>query len=185
MTFLNHHTVAELRDWLAAIDYQVNQVAAAYVAFVPTWQAKDATAYAEWAADWQRFQTRYAAAHAKAQRAIARAFGMPDSVSPVEDEWQEVLHALSRTAGVSAKGDFQDLHDRLVAVLGKPIDLSKTPQPTATDADLDAYKAADAAIKAGEAAVRSVTPSRGTGALIVVGLGLVVGLVLATKSVLR
>jgi hypothetical protein len=96
-----------------------------------------------------------------------------------------VLHALSHTVGVTAKGDFQDLHDRLVAAQGKPIDLSKTPQPTATDADLGAYKIADAAIRAGEAAARDLKPSKGTGTLVIVGLGLILGVVLATKSVLR
>jgi hypothetical protein len=188
VTILNHHTVAELRDWLAALDYQIGQVAAAHAAFATIWELRDPVAHHEWAGDWKALQTRYGIARAKALGAIGRAqleFGVPDSMIPVEDEWQGVLHALSHTVGVTAKGDFQDLHDRLVAAQGKPIDLSKTPQPTATDADLGAYKIADAAIRAGEAAARDLKPSKGTGTLVIVGLGLILGVVLATKSVLR
>jgi hypothetical protein len=188
MTILNHHSVAELRDWLAAIDYQIAQIAAAYAAFAPVWQSRDAATHHDWSDDWKALQTRYGVARAKALGAIARAqleFALPDSMIPVEDEWQGVLHALSHTPGVSAKGDFQDLHDRIVVAEGKPIDFSKMPQPTATDADLGAYKAADAAIRAGEAAAHQLTPSKGTGTLIIVGLGLILGVVVATKSVLR
>jgi hypothetical protein len=187
MTILNHHTVAELRDWLAAIDYQMGQVISAYAAFAPAWQTQDPGAHRDWAADWKALQGRYSPAHFKAQAAIglAQVALAPDSVIPVEDEWQGILHALSRTVGVTARGDFQDLHDRLVLAQGKPIDLSKMPQPTARDADLDAFKVADATIRAGEAAARKVAPSKGTATLVVVSLGIVLGVVLATKSVLR
>ena len=188
MTVLGHHTVGELRDWLAAIDYEAAQVASAYAAFASTWQAQDAPAHHEWAAEWKSLQARYGVARARAQGAIMRAqleIAIPDSVIPVEDEWQAVLHALSKTPGTTTKSDFQDLYNRLVAAQGKPIDMSKIPQPTAVDADLSAYKAADTVIRTGEAVARKVTPSKGTGTLVVVGLGLVLGILLATKSVLR
>jgi hypothetical protein len=188
MSVLGHHSVGELRDWLVDIDYQTAQIGAAYEAFAPAWQAQDTAAQHEWAGEWKALQARYAAARGKAQAAIFRAkldVGIPDSLIPVEDEWQAVLHALARTPGAVAKGDFQDLYTRLVAAQGKPVDLSKMPQPTAPDADLNVYKAADAVIRAGEAAARQITPSKTTGTLIVVGLGLALGVLLATKSVLR
>ena len=94
-------------------------------------------------------------------------------------------HALSKTPGATGTGDFQDLYNRLTAAQGRPVDMSKLPQPTAPDADLTAYKAADTVIRAGEAVARQITPSKGTGTLVVVGLGLVLGVLLATKSVLR
>ena len=87
--------------------------------------------------------------------------------------------------GATGKGDFQDLYNRIAAAQGKPVDMSKLPQPTAADADLATYKAADTVIRAGEAVARKVAPSKGTGTLVVVGLGLVLGVLLATKSVLR
>jgi hypothetical protein len=187
MTVLARHSVAELRDWIAAIDYQMGQVGAAYAASAASWQAGDRAGEHDWLADWQALHTRYTLARARAEGAVGRAKlePAPDSLISAEDEWQGVLRALSRTVGVTAKGDFQDLYDRLVAATGRPIDMSRTPQPTATDADLRAYRIADAAIRAGEAAARQVAPSKGTGALVLVGLGLILGVVLATKSVLR
>jgi hypothetical protein len=188
MTFLGHHALGELRDWLAAIDYEAGQIGSAYAAFAPTWQAQDPVAHRAWLGDWQSLQSRYGVARAKAQSAIGHArweVGVPDSMIPVEDEWQGVLHALSKTPGATGTGDFQDLYNRLTAAQGRPVDMSKLPQPTAADADLTAYKAADTVIRAGEAVARQITPSKGTGTLVVVGLGLVLGVLLATKSVLR
>jgi len=188
MTVLEHHSVAELRDWLSAIDYEIGQVGAAYAAFAPAWQAQDSAAHQDWASDWKSLQSRYGAARAKAQSVLDRArfvVGVPDSMIPAEDEWQGVVRALAKTPGAIAKGDFQDLCNRIGTAQGRPVELSKIPQPTAADADLNVFKAADTAIRAGEAAVRKITPSKGAGALVVLGLGLGVGLVLAAKSVLR
>ena len=188
MSILGHHSAGELRDWLVDVDYQVAQVGAAYAVFAPTWLAQDSAAHHEWAVEWKSLQTRYGAARAKAQAALLRAklaIDIPDSMFPVEDEWQGVLHALAKTPGATGKGDFQDLYGRLATAQGKPVDFSKMPQPTAPDVDLNVYKATDAVIRAGEAAVRAATPSKTTGTLIVVGLGLALGVLLATKSVLR
>jgi len=189
MTVLGHHTVAELRDWLSALDYEAGQIASAYATFAPTWQAQDAATHHEWASDWKALQARYHAARARAQFATLRAqidVGVPDSMIPVEDEWQGVLHALAKTPGAVGKGDFQDLYNRLSAAQGKPVDVSKTPQPTATDADLSAYKAADVVIRAGESAARALSPSRvSPGTKILVGGGILLGLLLTAKVVLR
>ena len=188
MSILGHHSVGELRDWLVDIDFQTAQIGAAYAAFAPTWQAQDPAAHHEWAADWKAFQARYGAARGRAEGALLRSkldVGVPDSVIPVEDEWQAILHALAKTPGATVKGDFQDLYGRLAAAQGKPVDFSKMPQPTAPDVDLAVFKATDAVIRAGEAAARAATPSKTTGTLIVVGLGLALGVLLATKSVLR
>ena len=195
MTVLGHHTVAELRDWLAAIDSQMAQTAAAYAAFAPTWEAQDPAAHHEWDGEWKALQTRYGTARTRAQIAFAKALvevGVPDSLNPVEDEWQGVLHALAKTPGAVQKGDFQDLVNRLTAAEGKPVDMSKMPQPKAADADLGVLQAANTTIRTGEKAVdaivragKEIAPSKGTATLVVVGLGLVLGVLLATKSVLR
>jgi hypothetical protein len=188
MTVLGHHTVAELRDWLSALDYQAGQIANAHGAFAPTWKVRDAAALSHWEEDWQAFVARYGAARAKARAAIARAqfeIGVPDSLIPVEDEWNGVQHALTKTPGTTSKGDFQDLYNRLAAAQAKPIDMSATPQPTATDADLNVFKAADATIRAGEAAGRELAPSKGTGAMVVIGAGLALALLLALRSVFK
>jgi hypothetical protein len=188
VTVLGHHSIGELKDWLSAVDYETGQIAVAYTSFASAWQAQDAATHKDWATDWKSFQARYGAARAKARSVIARSrleVGIPESLLPVEDEWQGVLHALAANPGTVAKGDFQDLYNRLTAAQGKPVDMSKMPQPTAPDADLNAYGAVDSIIREGEAVVGQVTPSRGTGTLVVVGLGLVLGILLATRSVLR
>ena len=66
MTIAGHHTVAELKDWLAALDYQAGQVAQAYAAFAPKWRARDdgGAAATDWENDWKALKARYAAAHA-------------------------------------------------------------------------------------------------------------------------
>jgi len=189
MSVFGHHSVGELRDWLSAIEYQTGQLAAAYAAFGPAWQAKDAAGHNEWADDWRAFQARYGAARARAQSAIERArweVGVPDSVIPVEDEWQAVLHALARSPGTTGKGDFQDLNARLVVAQGRPVDMSKTPQPTAVDADLSVYKAADTAIRVGENAARTMTGAKMSPvAKLLLGGSVLVGIFVASKVVLR
>ena len=188
MTILGHHTVAELRDWLAAVDYQANQIAGSFKSFAPTWSAHDGATARDWSSDWSAFLSRYRTARARALLVIGRAqveLGIPDSVIPVEDEWQGVQNALARTPGSIAKGDFQDLYNRLSAAQAKPIDMSATPQPTAVDADLGAYKAADAVIRAGENVARTVAPSKSTGVMVLLGVGLGFGLLVALRSVLK
>lgn len=189
MTVLGHHSAAELRDWLAAIDYQIEEVRRAYAAFASTWRAHDAGAEGAWKHDWTALLSRYSAARTKAEGAIARAHGdafVADSLYPVEDEWQAVNHALARTPGSVVHGNFQDVYERLSAAMGRPIDLSRTPQPTALDVDLATYKAADTVIRAGEGAARSLAHAQmGPGTKLLIGGGLVLSLYLATKAVFR
>jgi hypothetical protein len=198
MTILGHHTVAELRDWIEHIDEEMGRIDAVAKATLPAWKAQDPPSAAAWADEWKALSSRYQAARVLAEIAFAKskiAIGVSDSVIPVEDEWQAVLHALSKTPGVVAPGDYQDLFNRLnpIAVAqAKPIDLSNLPQPKATDADLGVFQAANATIRAGEKAADAVlragkdlAPSKGTATVVVVGLGLVLGILLATKSVLR
>lgn len=196
MSILGHHTVAELREWIQHIDEEMGRIDAVAKATLPTWKAQDPASATAWADEWKALRSRYQAARVSAEVAFAKsklAIGVSDSVIPVEDEWQGVLHALSKTPGVVAPGDYQDLFNRLnpIAVAqSRPIDLSNLPQPKATDADLAVLQAANATIRAGEKAADAVlhagkdlAPSKGT--LVVVGLGLVLGILLATKSVLR
>ena len=107
------------------------------------WQARDASTHRMWSATGSRSKSRYEIARAKAQSAIDHArweVGVPDSMIPLEDEWQG-SSTPCREPRCDGNGDFQDLYNRLTAAQGKPVDMSKLPQPTATDADLSAYKA--------------------------------------------
>lgn len=188
MTLLGQHTAAELRDWLEALDYQVNHVDAAFTAFGPTWQARDPASMQAWLADWKAFRARYDEAHKKAQHAVIVAHAnplAPDAVVPVEEEWQGVHLALA-PAPTTTRGDFQDLYNRLAAVRGTPIDLSQTPQPTATDVDLGAYKAAGAVIRAGERAARQVGGGGAlVGGLLLAGGAIAVAGIVGLRLVMR
>jgi hypothetical protein len=186
MTILGLHSVAELREWLAAMDYEQAQIASAHDAFAATWAVQDAAAATAWAGDWKTLRARYGEARAKAQGAIAHAAHdpRPDNLIPVEDEWVAIERALARNPGTMSRGDLQDLYGRLAAAQGKPMDFSRMPQPTASaDADVAVLKAADAAIRAGESAMRRITPSKSTGTLVLVCLGS--GLSLATLIAFR
>ncbi len=197
MTIVGHHTVAELREWLAALDYQVGKIEEAYSAYQSHWRLVDRAAWEDWGRDWNVFKARYGAAHTAAQSVIQRAayLAIPDSLLPVEDEWKGIHHALTVSPdGPYVKGDLQDLYNRLAAARGAPIDMSKMPQPTATDADLSVFNGTGAVLDAGKAAwdalpspklpdLSAITPSSGTKVLI--GGGLLLGLVLVARSVTR
>lgn len=187
MSILGHHSAGELRDWLAAMDYQVAQIAKAYAAFAPTWKAQNAQALADWTHDWNEFQSRYGVAHALARMAIVKATltPVPDSLIPVEDEWQRVHNALTQSPGTISKGDLQDLYNRLAAARGTPIDMPKTPQPTAADADLHVFKAADAVAKGAEDLTHHLPPPPDTSTKILIGGGIALGLALVVRSILR
>ncbi len=194
MTIAGHHTVAELREWLEHIDYEVAQVEASFASIHASWAAQDPTAAKEWASEWDTLRGRYRTVRLRAEIAIARAkvaIGVSDSVIPAEDEWQAVLHALSVTPGTVSRGDLQDLYNRLSAVSAKPvIDASKAPKPHAADADLSVLQAANATIRAGEKAAAALVDAAektkmSPGTKVIVLGGVVLGLFLAAKSVLR
>lgn len=151
MTIGGLHTVAELQDWIAGLDFQIGTVTAAVMS-----RGYAHPDFAAWSADWNAMLARYGAAHADAERAIDVAGGWyepPAEVLPAEREWQAVERALNPDpGGPAAPRNYQGLYNRASAMTG-PIDLSKTPQPRrGTDADLGAYKAADAGARAAEKA---------------------------------
>ncbi len=62
----------------------------------------------------------------------------------MDSQWNDVRDSLSNPDRTTAKGDMQDLFERLTAMGGK-VDESHFPQPVATDVDLEIFKKADAA----------------------------------------
>jgi hypothetical protein len=146
MSFLGTHTVDELKEWLAALDYQVERVEAARAA--STWQRSDPAGFAAWAVDWAALRRRYDAAHAFAQGAVddpvTSFFG---SVGAVGNEWEAVARATTQVEGTQTRGDLQELVDRFNVGDGKRITFPDNPQPTAKDFDLAGYQAADTVIR--------------------------------------
>ena len=74
--------------------------------------------------------------------------------------------------------------ERLARARGGPIDLSKTPQPQATDADLAAYNGAGDLIQVGRDAWHAL-PRPSTGTKVLIGGGLLLGLALAVRGATR
>jgi hypothetical protein len=191
MTLLGKPTVAELKDLLAAKDYTIGQLDRAYADFAPTWVARDSAAFTDWTSDWNAFHKRYDTARTAAQRAIdfAKLNVAPESLLVAEDEYGAVLKALKQIDGTITKGDLQDLYDR-IAGAGKTPDLSRTPQPAATDMDLRAYSAADRTLKAVEAvgkAAAKPAASLFTPRTVLLGflcVGLIAGVAAAARRVL-
>lgn len=149
MAILGQPTVQDLKDLLAAKDYTIAQVGAAYNSFAAKWAAKDVAAQAQWFGDWSSLLARYGAAKSKAQGAIDAETNVataliPDSTKVVpQSTWDGVLKALKQTYPDSTitPGDLDDLNNRLTAA-GKTPNFSEMPQP-APDADLQIIKAAD------------------------------------------
>lgn len=177
MTLFGHHVVSELKDLLNTKDFVISKVEA----------RRGSPAFATmpdgtWDEDWATFKARYAKAHAKAMVKIivfdsdatkALSLGtnaVRASLVPCEDEYQAVLKALTRIEGNISKGDFQDLYNRIDPT--RTIDFSAMPQPTAGDADLAGFKAADGTIKAGEGAVKTVAKPIAAGAIVAAAAGI-------------
>jgi hypothetical protein len=156
------HTVAELRDWLRALDYQIAEIEAARLEVSPTWLVRDPAGFAAWTAEWSAFRARYADAHnvADGQILLAKIELRPDTLITAEQAWQVVAYALQQEpGGPEHRGDFQELYRRLVAARGANLDFSKTPQPAkGSDVDLILYQGADGLIKHGEAATTAAFP---------------------------
>ncbi len=153
-TVAGQHSVRETRELFAAKNYDIDQVQAAFDAFVPTWRQTEPGAVAEWSKDWNAFADRWRTAAVKSAisetyaTALAPPF-LPDNLVPNEVGWDAALEALSKKSGFISPGDFQDLQNRLAHAQGAAIDFSDQPQPTgASDVDLKVFQASDASLKA-------------------------------------
>lgn len=149
MTLLTNPTASELRDLLAAKDYEIQQLTAAYLAFQPTWALKDAQAALLWAAAFAVLTDRYQKARQDAQAYLDAIDSgpVPPSLAPANQIWTDVLRSLRPEAPKVVKDDIQDLTNRLVAA-GATVDTSQEPQPSSPDIDLEYIKTTDAAAKA-------------------------------------
>jgi hypothetical protein len=174
------YSVAELRDWIAAIDVEVAVVEKGRGETLPAWAARDAAAAARWASEWKAFRDRWDRARLVAVTEIEVArfdYTRPDSLI-VAFAWPVVARALRTVAGVESPGDFQELYRRLALARGGNLDFSRVPQPgTGNDFELVIFKAADGTIRAGEQGARDAAAALSPW-LLVAGLVLVASLVL-------
>lgn len=179
MTVLGQHTVNETLDLIRAKDTETGAYGSERAA-LPS--APDAT----WDDDWATLLSKYTAAKSDfdLERTTVTAATplVSDDWRTTETTYQGILRSLQQVDGTVSPGDLQDLANRFLAAGGKAPDVGKAIQPTAPDADLNAYKAADAGVqdiaKAGTAVKGALTSKWVIGGACVAGL---VGLV-ALKS---
>jgi len=140
------YSVAELQDLLALWQYRMGQLGQAYANASPSWVAKDPSAFIDFTNDWNALQARYAAALKAAQTALGMAsyyyVTVPNSLIPANAEYVGLMKAMRQCAPPDGcpvqKGDWADLFARLSAVTQV---IDHPPQPKATDADVQAFKA--------------------------------------------
>ncbi len=153
MTVFGHHTVTELKELIANKDFVINAIRVGRNSF--NWP--DIGESFDWDKDFALFLGRYIAARGLAEKKFASVLFSPNllipggspispDVVPAEDEYQAILHALTREPGNTQKGDIGDLVQRL-ANAGAKLDFDGAPQPTSTDIDLDVFKTTDSAKK--------------------------------------
>jgi hypothetical protein len=131
-------SVAELRDLVAAKDYEMAALAQGYANLAPSWVAQAPSAFLDFTNDWNALTARYAAARASAEMAFSLAklaLTLSESAIPAAGPWNAIQAALSPTPNTVTKGSQQDLFQRLQAA-GGVVDLSHVPQPRASS-DLD------------------------------------------------
>lgn len=138
-TFFGTHTIADLKDLLAAQDYTFTQIDNEVPKLMVPPLVLDSRV-ADWVTDWQNLKTRYQAARQKALDAINGWSIQPDSVRGAEAEYQGILGALDSSIANSSlngyqKGDLQDLVNRMTEIGAHP-QFPAMPQPTQS-ADFD------------------------------------------------
>ncbi len=161
---LGQHTLGEVRDLLAAKDYEHARIQAAYDAAPANVDAKDPA----WKSDWAAFLDRYKSARLKALAEIAAAsavtVGPALTVLPAEGTWKGILATLTKDPSKPyTDTDEQGLFVRLQKA-GVTPDVSHVPQPQSADVDLGIYRGADDLLKGGAAAVSAAT-NAGTSAV--------------------
>lgn len=159
------HTVAELKDLLAAQMYSVNQTQKAINDNTPS-LALHPDDYVLLLNDWNVLLARWNQAAAAAQKVID-AWHPFDTLAIAENEYVGILKALQITYPqlYTSPGDLIDIVQRLKKLNVTP-DYSQMPQPTAgSDADFQVLQTTNAIVDA-------ATPSKKTWIYAAIGAGL-------------
>ena len=209
MTIYGKHTKTEVNQLIAAKDAEIEQIANLFDK--SDWNRRNGPGSDVWRNDWYNFNQRYINAKRKVLASFlyqSATFPLPSDYVQAEDEWQLILRAFNVSGtGLYTTGDFPDLKDRLIEVIGSDyrIDQSKIPEQNAEDLDLQGYKKADTYAKgveevpsfvtgtisnalsagargAGKAAVQN--PLVAIGAALAVGVAGYIGLKVLTKGIL-
>ena len=156
MTIAGQHTVAELRDLLAAHSYSIAQTQKAINDNTAV-LARHPNEYILLLNDWNVLLARWNAAKQAALAELNAFHPLPENMTPAEASYVGLLKALQITYPrlYTSSGDLVDIASRLSKLEVNP-DYSNMPQPRAgTDADFEVFKSTDQLLK-------TVTPSKTT-----------------------
>ena len=162
MTIAGFHTKHELSELADTFDGFVQSMIATIRDHFAAWQAASPTEAAAWKDRWEVFYPRWYAA-LQAARAAAKPLVSWD-VETAEPDYQALVIAYNPADGDPYGFPALDRDLRALAGAGgaMPAPSYTVAQPTAPDADLGAYKAADAGLKEVQALAKAATPSVGT-----------------------
>jgi hypothetical protein len=130
--FLGLHTIADLKQLVAAQDYTFAQVNAQLPKLLMPPLVLDARV-ADWVSDWAALKNRYNAARIKAQSAIDSWSIQPDTIRTAGAEYDGILASLDSSLANPQlngyqKGDLQDLVNRMSDIGAHP-QFPNMPQP--------------------------------------------------------
>ncbi len=130
--FLGIHTIADLKQLVAAQDYTFSQIQAQESKLLTPPLVADPRV-PDWVADWEMLKRRYAVARALAESAITSWSIQPDTIRTAEVEYQGILKSLDSSLANTAlngyqKGDLQDMVNRMTEIGAHP-QFPNMPQP--------------------------------------------------------
>lgn len=189
MTILGKHTIAEIRDLMATIDFRVKavfnliaKVNGAQGAFTPGHPGVTSETVAKWNVwlnNWRNVENEVA----NLLTAIMISNPLVSASNfPAEDQWTKIRCAINKSCDDSFNdpGDMMSNILRIQNEAGEKIDERNHPQPDAGDPDFSAFLKVDGAIRAGEKA-KSEAEKAAKGAatsnigIAVIGAAIVIG----------
>jgi hypothetical protein len=179
MTILGKHTISELRDLLKAYDYQFDELSRAFDTASSEWANADTGGRDTWKRDFDAWNaSTWQPARNRANTSLAGTATSLQDITTDEPTYQATATAFAPLVDFDRR-----LRTAPKAAAAYAPDYKSNPQPTAVDADLGAYKSADASTKVIEAAAKAANPLAGlsTTQKILYGAAAFVGLALFVK----
>jgi hypothetical protein len=160
------HSPNDVQDSINLFDARMAALGQSYANLGPTWVQKDPAGFTAWTTDWSNLQSRYAAARAAASSATIPIIGAFSANSAYDALLKSVHQNAPPDGAPMAKGDIDDLENRLVAAGGQNVAPAHLPTPTSTDLDMAMYTnpAFQAAANAGQGVAGAVGDLARTGA---------------------
>jgi len=155
-SILGQNSLSDVQDLLATKDPNIGELESAWNAFYPTYPGD----FGDWQSDFAALKTRWQAAKDLANLAIGvnKLNPLPNSLIPAQVEYDGLLKALKQgyPNQTVQKGDFDELYQRLSAMMGTPVPLTVI-QPSGGDPDISILQATKPVATAVDSAASTVS----------------------------